>query len=100
MKTPERLSALRRARQTLRNLDRKVARIKKRLESLTSEGGVAVEEEVQDEIEAVIERQTSVMESLPGSDFRRIFWERQVVMYTYSFSSINFSMIFLYRWLH
>ena len=81
MKTPERLSALRNARQTLRNRDRKIARMKKRLESLTSEGGVSVGTEVQEEIEEVIEKQTPEIESLPGSDFRRIFWEQQVCAY-------------------
>ena len=81
MKTPQRLSALHNARQTLRNWDRKITRIKKRLESLTSEGGVSVDAEVQEEIEEVIEKQTSEIESLPGSDFRRIFWEQQLCYY-------------------
>ena len=78
MKTPERLSALRNARQTLRNRDRKIARVKKRLESATTQNGIAVESHVQEEIEHVIERESSEMESLPNSDFRRIFWEQQV----------------------
>ena len=55
--------------------------MKKRLESLTSEGGVSVGTEVQEEIEEVIEKQTPEIESLPGSDFRRIFWEQQVCAY-------------------
>ena len=75
MKTSERLSALRRARETLRNRDQRISRIMKRLESLTSEGGVAVEAPVQEEMEEVIEQQSSEIESLPGSDFKRIFWE-------------------------
>lgn len=78
MKTPERLSALRNARQTLRNRDRKVARVKKQLESLTSQRGVAVESHVNEEIKQVIERESLEMESLPESDFRRIFWDQQV----------------------
>ena len=78
MKTLERLLALRNARQTLRNRDRKIARVKKRLDSLTSERGVALESHVHDEIEQVIERESSEMGSLPDSDFRKIFWEQQV----------------------
>jgi hypothetical protein len=78
MRTPERLSALRNARQTLRNRDRKIARVKKQLELLTAQRGVAVESHVSEEIKQVIERETSEMESLPESDFRRIFWEQQV----------------------
>ena len=78
MRTPERLSALRNARQTLRNCDRKIARVKKQLELLTSQKGVAVESHVSEEIKQVIERESSEMESLPECDFRRIFWEQQV----------------------
>lgn len=81
MKTPERLSSLRNARQTLQNCDRKIARIKKQLESSTSESGVALENDVQEEIKGVIERESSKMESLPDSDFRRIFWEQQVTVW-------------------
>ena len=78
MKTPDRLSALRNARDTIRKRDRKIAKIKVRLESLTSKRGIAVESDVQEEIAQVIQRETPVMESLPASDFRRIFWEQQV----------------------
>lgn len=106
MRTPERLSALRSARQTLRNRDRKIARIKKQLESLTSRRGVAVESHVNEEIKQVIERERSEMESLPESDFRRIFWEQQVcfcVKYMYVY--IQYMYLFLLplilcRWLH
>ena len=85
MKTPDRLSALRNARLTLRKRDRKIAYIKKRLESLTLERGVAVESDVQAEIQGVIARERVEMESLPNSDFRRIFWEQQVYTYTCDF---------------
>ena len=81
MKTPERLSALRKARQTLRNRDRRLARVTKKLEVLTSECGVEVEKEVQEEIQGVIDNHGSEMESLPGSDFRRIFWDQQVIVF-------------------
>ena len=78
MKTPEKLTSLRKARETLRKRDRKIAQIKKQLESLTSQEGVAVASDVQEEIGQVIERSGMEMESLPTSDFRRIFWEQQV----------------------
>ena len=67
----------------LRKRDRKIAQIKKRLESLTSRKGVAVASDVQEEIGQVIERSGTEMESLPTSDFRRIFWEQQVCSMTY-----------------
>ena len=46
MKTPDRLSALRNARDTIRKRDRKIAKIKVRLKSLTSKRGIAVESDV------------------------------------------------------
>jgi hypothetical protein len=52
--------------------------VKKQLELLTAQKGVAVESHVSEEIKQVMERETSEMESLPESDFRRIFWEQQV----------------------
>ena len=78
MKTPERLLALRNAKLTLKKWDRKITSITKRLESLTSEKGIALESEVQGEIQSVIVRENSEMEDLPNSDFRRIFWKQQV----------------------
>ena len=80
MKTPDRLSALRNARDTIRKRNRKIAMIKVRLESLTSQRGIAVESDIQEEIDQVIHRETPAMESLPASDFKRIFWEQQVCL--------------------
>ena len=55
MRTPERLSALRVARQTLQMRDQKIAQITQRLESMSSEKGVEVDCDVSGEIEKVIE---------------------------------------------
>lgn len=73
MRTPERLSTLRNARQTLRNRDRKIACVKKQLELMTSERGVAVESHVNEEIKQVIEKEKAQRWSLS-----LIFWEQQV----------------------
>ena len=55
--------------------------MKKKLESLTSVKGIAVDDDVQEEIREVISEKTSKMESLPSSDFRRIFWEQNVFFF-------------------
>ena len=73
MKTPGRLLALRNAKLTLRKWYCKIASITKRLESLTLEKGIALESEVQGEIQSMTVRENSKMEALPNSDFRRIF---------------------------
>ena len=78
MKTPERLNTLKNAKKILRLRDQKIARLKKKLDSLTSQVGVAVDDEVQKEIEGVISNQKSLIEELLASDFKRVFWEQQV----------------------
>ena len=78
LRTPERLRALRKAKRILTNRDRRLARMKKRLEFLTSVSGLQVENDVQVEIEAVVEKYSPEMDTLPGSDFRHMFWNQQV----------------------
>ena len=78
MKTPEKLSALRVARQTLRMRDQKIARMKQKLELMTSAKSVEVDSVLNDEIEEVIKERSPEMEALPTSDFRRVFWDQQV----------------------
>ena len=95
MKTPERLSSLRRARDTLRKRDRKIANIKKQLESFTLQGGITVESNVQEEIEEGIKQGNEDVKSLPDSDFRRIFWEQQVCSHCF----IHSYVIVVNRWL-
>ena len=72
MKTPDRLAALKNARKTLRMRDQKIARMRKKLEVLTSEKGIEVDSEVQEEIEYVIQEKRSYIESLPVNDLRRV----------------------------
>ena len=81
MKTPEQLFALRSAKQTLRLRDQKLARMKSRLESITSVKGVEIDPESSQQIEAVIAEWRSEMESLPTTDFKRIFWDQQAIVY-------------------
>ncbi len=78
MKTPERLLALRAARQTIRIRDQKIARIKNRLKSITASKGVAIGPELSDELETIIEETSPEIEALPTTDFRRVFWNQQV----------------------
>lgn len=78
LKTPDRLAALRTAKQTLRLRDQKLSRMKSRLQSLTSSNGVVLEPEVLEEVGSVIKERGSEIESLPTTDFRKIFWDQQV----------------------
>ena len=78
LQTSDRLAALRKARRTLRSRDRRLSRMKKRLESFMSTSGVEVGDEVQAEMESVIERHSAEIGALPGSHFQRFFWDQQV----------------------
>ena len=78
MKSADRILALRNARRLIQNRDRKLARMKRRLDALTTDGGVELESDVVDEISAVIKGHHPEIESLAMSDFRRIFWDQQV----------------------
>lgn len=68
MKTPERLSSLRAARQKIRFRDQKIARMKKRQ---ASSKGV---EDVSKEIEEVHVKERA--KEIPKSNFRRVFWDQ------------------------
>lgn len=69
----------------LRMRDQKLARMKARLELLTSSKGVEVSPEAFQEIEEVVMERMSEIESLPTTDFRRIFWDQQVHVNVYGF---------------
>ena len=98
MKTPERLTALCKAKETLRMRDQRLARMKKQLETVSLEKGITVDTQLQEEIEGVISERNSEIQSLPSSDFMKIFWEQQVChsFHKYMYSLVvwirNFSM--------
>ena len=62
----------------LRMRDQKLARMKERLRSLMLEKGVEVDQEVHEELPDMIKDKNEEIQSLPASDFRRIFWDQQV----------------------
>ena len=78
MRTPQKLSALRKARTIIKARDRRVKRMKKKLDSMTAASGVELEESASLEIERVIDHHSSEISALPASDFKRIFWDQQV----------------------
>jgi hypothetical protein len=79
MNTPQRLSILRNAKQTLRLRDKKISRMKQQLEAFTADAGLdVVDNEVVNGIEEVIKNKDAEMKLLPLSDFKRVFWDQQV----------------------
>jgi hypothetical protein len=80
MRTPQRLLALRKDKQTLRVREQKISRMKKKLESLTANDGLEIEEDVSTVIKEGIDERNCEMSTLPLTDFKRLSWEQQVYL--------------------
>ena len=87
LKTPERLSVLQEGQVKLYGItcDRRIKRMEKRLNMLTSECGVELEPEVHNELSDVIDKHGAEIAKLSGSDFRKIFWNQQVTLFMFVF---------------
>lgn len=53
--------------------------MKHTLDAVISKDGVELEGNVEEEMSAIIQKHHPEIESLPMSDFRRIFWNQQVL---------------------
>ena len=73
MKTPEKLSALRKAHKLIRARDMRLRRMKAKLDSMTAATGVQLEGSASLEIEKVVGQHSSEIAALPASDLRRYF---------------------------
>ncbi len=59
--------------------------MEEKLLKLTNEKGVEIDDQVQKEIEDAIQQNGHQIQSLPLSDFQRIFWNQQVRVHTIDF---------------
>ena len=78
MKTPEKLAALRRARQTIKARNKQIARMKAQLMERITEDGIEVSDDVENDMQEAIKSYNDEIVALPQNDFRRLFWEQQV----------------------
>ena len=74
MKTSESIAALRNARRVITNRDRKLARMKQRLDALIAKGGVELGSDMEEEMASIVKSHHPDIEPLPMSDFRCVFW--------------------------
>ena len=81
MKTPEKLAALRRARQTIKARNKQIARMKAQLMERITEDGIEVSDDVENDMQEAIKSYNDEIVALPQNDFRRLFWEQQVWIY-------------------
>ena len=78
MKTPEKLAALRRARQTIKARNKQITRMKAQLMERITEDGIEVSDDVENDMQEAIKSYNDEIVALPQNDFRRLFWEQQV----------------------
>ena len=78
MKTPEKLAALRRARQTIKACNKQITRMKAQLMERITEDGIEVSDDVENDMQEAIKSYNDEIVALPQNDFRRLFWEQQV----------------------
>lgn len=78
LSSPQKKRRLKLVRQALRNKQRQLQRMKKRLDTLTAEHGVVADDDLQDDLTTVLVKSREEISKLPMNDFKRIFWEQQV----------------------
>ena len=77
MKTPEKLAALRRARQTIKARNKQITRMKVQLMERITEDGIEVSD-VENDMQEAIKSYNDEIVALPQNYFHRPFWEQQV----------------------
>ena len=78
MKTPEKLAALRRARQTIKARNKQIKRMKAQLMKRITKDGIEVSDDVENDMQETIKSYNDEIVALPQNDFHRLFWEQQV----------------------
>ena len=78
MKTPEKLAALRRARQTIKARNKQITRMKAQLMKRITKDGIEVSDDVENDMQETIKSYNDEIVALPQNDFHRLFWEQQV----------------------
>ena len=78
MKTPEKLAALRRARQTIKACNKQITKMKAQLMKRIIEDGIEVSDDVENDMQEAIKSYNDEIVALPQNYFHRPFWEQQV----------------------
>lgn len=78
LRSPQKVQRIKALWSALRNKQRQLQRLRK-LELLTYKEGLDVPEDLQQDIGEVITQHQPVIAKLPNDDFKRVFWEQQVI---------------------
>lgn len=85
LRTPQRSAHIRSLRTAIRNKNRQLKRLRCKLEKIVEDDSVAIDNDLSQDLQAVIANHSNDAETVQD-DFKRIFWQQQVVKYVYSYS--------------
>ena len=86
MHTPQRVAHIKSIQRAVRTQRAKVKRLTLKLEKLTASTGINIDEELGNDMQAIVNNHQPDINATKNDDFRRIFWEQQVhhtYMYMY-----------------
>lgn len=80
LQTPQKAKKLSSLKRALLNRKRQLQRLNIKLQAITKQHGVHVDEQLQNDLQGIINANNDDIMKLPVHDFRRIFWEQQVAI--------------------
>lgn len=78
MQTPQKDRRIRALKNALRNKQRKIQRLKAKLQAITRENGVQVDSGLWNGLRSIVECNQDSINRLATDDFKRVFWQQQV----------------------
>lgn len=80
MQSREKDRRIKALKSALRNKQKRLMRIQGKLKKITEQSGIMIDGKLQNDFKEVIDGHQSSINKLPTDDFKRIFWEQQVIM--------------------
>ena len=77
--TPQRRKCMITLRRKIRNLAAKNCRFRSKLDKITATSGVITDSQLESDMLSAIDQHQDYINELPRNDFRKVFWEQQVL---------------------
>lgn len=84
LRSPQKAMKARAVKRALESKRRQLQRLKRRLDTITETHATLVGEHFRTDFEQIIQNHSPEIAKLPLSDFRRVFWEQQVFITSYT----------------
>lgn len=79
MQTPQKVMRIRALKNALRNKQRRLQRVKAKLQVITRQSGIQIDNDLQKDLRGIIDGSQDDIERLASDDFKRVFWQQQVM---------------------